>query len=109
MIGHTIDNSLTRGNKAEIANWGMPDYSAGLSLSYTDLNSGFTAQYDGVLLCNFSGNGTVTVGTNTFTIKQNQANMQLKEIHLAKGDFFQTSGIVATYGGENKFFPLIAG
>ncbi len=46
----TIDNSLNRGNKAEIIGWGMPDYSAGVSKG----NSGtFTAEYDGYFMIFF--------------------------------------------------------
>lgn len=92
--------------KETIASWGMPDYTAGVSVSYTDLNSGYTAPYDGVLLCNFSLNGTVTINSLSFTAKLDYPNRQLREIHLNRGDVIKTTTLNVTYGGENMFFPL---
>lgn len=109
MIGHAIDNALTRGNKAEIAHWCMPDYTAGVSLSYTDLNSGFTATYDGVLLCCFQLNGKVDINENQFTCTLNSSNTPLRTILLKKGDTIKTTTLNTNYAGTNIFFPLIAG
>ena len=51
MVGSVIDNSLTRGNKQEITNWGMPDLDAGISIS-----SPYTIPCDGYLyMSTYSG------------------------------------------------------
>ncbi len=100
-----MDNLSSAGKKAVVA-FAMPDYTAGVSVTYTDLNSGYTAPYDGVLLINFALNGTVTVNSSSFEVKQTNANRQLREIHLNKNDVIQTTTIAVGYGGDNIFFPL---
>ena len=84
----------------------MPDYTAGVSVSYTDLNSGYKAPYDGVLLCNFGLNGTIKINSLSFTTQMDYPNRQLREIHLNKGDVIKTTTLNSTYGGNNMFFPL---
>ena len=92
--------------KKTIVSWGMPDYTAGVSVSYTDLNAGYEAPYDGVLLCSFGLNGTVSINSIVFTVNLEGNNKIIREIHLNKGDVIKTSNQTSGYAGTNMFFPL---
>lgn len=50
----SINNSLTRANKKEIIDWGMPDYSSTLS----GVGNNYTAPYDGIFLFSVSNNNS---------------------------------------------------
>ena len=99
-------NNATSQAKARVASWGMPDYTAGVSVTYTDLNAGYEAPYDGVLLCTFGSNGTFSLNTMPFTINLDGNNKIVREIFLNQGDVIQTSNQTSAYAGTNMFFPL---
>ena len=105
MANKDMDNLSATGKAAVIA-LGMPDYSAGVSVAYTDLNSGYTAPYAGVLVFSFGLNGTIAINSNSFDVKMTNANRQLREIHLNKNDVIQTTTISSGYEGTIVFFPL---
>lgn len=92
--------------KETIIGWCMPDYTAGVSVSYTDLNAGYEAPYDGVLLCTFGLNGTFSINSIAFTVNMDGNNRIIREIHLNKGDVIKTSNQTSAYSGTNIFFPL---
>lgn len=58
--------NITNASKQTIVGWGIPDYSSGVSVSYTTLASGYQAPSKGVLMggCNPDGNTTITVNGN---------------------------------------------
>lgn len=92
--------------KTIIAGWGMPDYSSGVSVSYTELNNGYQAPFDGVLVISFGMSSTVTINGTSFGVSMQNNNHQIREIHLSKNDTIQTTTISSSYAGNNVFFPL---
>lgn len=101
-------NNITPSQTAKktIYGWGMPDYTAGVSVSYTDLNAGYEAPYDGALLCTFGLNGTVSINSIAFNVNMDGNNKIIREIFLNKGDVIKTSNQTSAYSGTNMFFPL---
>ena len=104
-LNANMDNISSAG-KAVIAGLGMPDYSAGVSVSYKDLNSGYTAPYNGVLVFSFGLASTVEINTNSFGVKMTNNNHQIRELHLNKDDVVKTTTISSGYEGDTMFFPL---
>ena len=108
MIGHTIDNSLTRGNKNEIMTWGMPDWSSGVDVSVPVEASPYVCDYDGVYVACFIPtqyptylyvNGVKTA--NCFNnSSSNNGNKSSISVFLKKGDsiYFTTA-----YNGSNLY------
>lgn len=47
MFNSSLNNSLGRGNKEEITTWGIPDYSAGISLNISE--ESYTAPMNGII------------------------------------------------------------
>ena len=99
-------NNATAEAKARVASWGMPDYTAGVSVSYSDLNTGYEAPYDGVFLGTFSSNGTCSINDLSFNTSIDGNNKTFREILLNKGDVIKTSNLSSSYAGTNMFFPL---
>ena len=110
MIKNAIDNSLTGANKLQIINWGMPNYSAGVSqsgeITYTAPSNGYIKW--GVDIANF-GEGSIDINGSTF------ARMRAGQ----PTGFQPTDGFMipitkgTTYKGNNVsmliFYPLYGG
>ena len=106
--GPTLNNALTRANSAEIANWGIPDYTAGVT--YT---GSFTAPSDGYCLSSQHIGDWATTGLelNGITVdaqhNQTATNNILSHTRcfVKKGDTITKSAIITF--DTVVFFPLI--
>lgn len=56
--------NISQTGKNKAISWGIPDYSAGISVSSYDLTSGYTAPCKGVLMGGVNPNGEVTITVN---------------------------------------------
>lgn len=97
-----INNSLTRGNKAEIVGWVMPDYSSGITATIT--TDGFIAPTDGLFVLAWNNGNTQNGISINGVDPQYQWKLYLDCQYLvSKGDIitFSAGGSINV-----KFFPL---
>lgn len=107
-------SSFNASGKAEIVSWGMPDYSAGVTVS----SFPFTAPSTGVLEVLVDANGAakyLTINNVTFVVCDTSAAVTMqKAFNLSKGDVVRndssTTGTMPlpsnSRGAKTMFFPL---
>ena len=84
--------------------WGMPDYSAGISVSIDTLKAGFTAPLSGFFCCRGDNSSVVSVFTvNGKLAGALGANTHSVFIHLSEGDVLTASQNLGGY--EGYFYP----
>lgn len=110
----TIDNSLNRGNKTEIVGWGMPDYSAVISVTYPLSSNPYTAPCDG-MLCPWGKpsdtpiipiiNGVKQEYLRLAELSTGSGGYQGRSIYLSKGDVIYFDAPYVKLSGC-VFYPL---
>lgn len=103
-----IDNSLTRGNKAEISEWSMADFSAGVNMTqpYTAPSAGYVyiqsheqaATWSGAISVNGNGVFYQTTGNS------NTQSWGSAFIPVSKGDII--TWVYNRGTDKNIFYPL---
>ena len=103
-VANKVDKT-SQTDRETVVGWGMPDYSAGVSVSYTTLNSGFEAPNDGIITGSWNPlnsdtlvyvNGKVVGGGNTY--------VQTLHARLSKGDIVKAASDTST--NTIVFYPL---
>lgn len=104
-----LDNALNRGNKREIVNWAIPDYSAVISITGTATNYSYTAPSDGMYCCaiQVKTNNTISINGNAITNaidypENSRADYTPFQITVKSGDVINVSG----YQTAGYFVPL---
>ena len=105
-LGNTIPSQSF---KEMSVGWGMPDYSAGVSVANSTILSGFTAPSDGVLI--FDGgmaNATINgigIASGYYYTPNNASFGQPVSILLSKGDILKAANLYGTTD-HSIFYPL---
>lgn len=105
IINSYIEN-FPKNYKSTITSWGIPDYSAKISLSYNMFP--YTAPTDGVVRINEQiNNGIPIVYVNNVSVWSQNDNGDYKscEVYVAKGDVV-TIANTSAIGSTSGFFPL---
>ena len=96
-----VNNSLTRGNKAEIVGWGMPNWEAGIEIAAND-----TAPSNGWIFAS----GTIGSVNHTYTIMMNGGPIPFHLVGYSgdwAGTTFQVT--IPVIAGDILAFPSISG
>lgn len=102
----------TASDKELVVSWGMPDYTAGVSItSYTSSSNKFTAPCDGVILCGYlttSDAGLPFVDAMSFGSRNDSSIRDSVSILINKGQQFYCTRMTSVGVGSayNKFYPL---
>lgn len=107
--GTNVYRLLTTADKGMIVGWGMPDYSAGVSVANSTILSGFTAPSDGVLIfdggiSNATING-IAIPAGYYYTPDNATYGQPVSMLLSKGDILKAANIYSTTD-HSIFYPL---
>lgn len=105
----TINNSLTRGNKAEIVGWGMPDWDSIILFGSSGAWSSYTAPSDGFFLLSGGADTAQYIGSNYV-----RANITFGQYTVKLGGYGAASFIPVkkgsviskndSYGANNAYF-----
>lgn len=100
---------LTTADKEMSVGWGMPDYSAGVSVANSTILSGFTAPSDGVLIfdagiSNATING-IAIAAGYYYTPDGASYGQPVSMLLSKGDILKAANIYSTTD-HSVFYPL---
>lgn len=97
--------SPTQSAKDTIIGWGMPDYSAGVAVTFP-----YTAPSDGVIFYSWGSSGaTSDIVINNVIVgqyKTDYGNIHSQKVYLSKGDVIAPSGGSVQSSFTQIFFPL---
>lgn len=96
MIKNAIDNSLTRANKLQIINWGMPDYSAIVSRSKNTVYTADTYGFIGGKFSGVSGEGKITINGKDYA-NNGDATTTSPMYPVSPGDTYSFTANTGTY------------
>ena len=108
----TTFQAIDRNDTEEIINWGMPDYTAGVSVSaYTSSSNQFVAPCAGfinvVYLAQASNSACPHIGNKTFGSYNEGAIADNVTLLISEGETFYCTGMYANKGnGSNMFYPM---
>lgn len=101
-----VDEESDSDYKGMVVGWGMPDYTAGISVSYSTLASGYTAPSKGVLMGGCNPNGNTDIKVNNHVVWKTYESVNPLFIPMNKDDVAQIGSIDS---GDNNiiFYPYI--
>lgn len=114
MFNNKADVDLSNMNASQsakdtIVGWGIPDYSAGIAITTSNLP--FTAPAPGlVIICSQNDNTSCTLSINGVELETTasvdaRVNFYMKYA-VDKGDIISVTGSGVPYGSNSKFFPF---